>query len=250
MHPEAIKDDDWHELQQRILSLPTEIRNMIESSLWDVAFQPGKIFPRALRQIAWRNFARKVHQDEISYHLPVPRLFPLNKEMYAQMRTKYWSGNTWVIGYGSAGSTLVFLDHVPDPASTGLNIKLHLELRLAMRDYSEAPWIYRDIGDSDPAKAGDILGILTLYQVMLDNCSNLSESNWGEKFRAIAVLQNLEELTINFTDAFSPDGEFLGVKSARNFRRFRHGLPPVFKIIAPTEDLKQELYRIFRNNNQ
>lgn len=66
---------------------------------------------------------------------------------------------------------------------------------------------------------------------------------WQAKYDQIAVLR-LDSLILDMTEAFNPDGEFLGVDVARSLPRFIHGRPRNFMVLAPTEEWKDEIYRI------
>jgi len=66
---------------------------------------------------------------------------------------------------------------------------------------------------------------------------------WQAKYDQIAVLR-LESLIVDMTEAYSPDGAFLGVDVARSLPRFIHGCPRNIMVLAPTEDWKDEIYSI------
>ena len=95
----------------------------------------------------------------------------------------------------------------------------------------------------------NVLKILECYQAEMARCNANLQRLWSRKFASIATLNDLEELTIDFTDAFSPDGCFVGFESAQDWPTFWHGLPRVLKIIASNRDLEAELYNIFFTTN-
>ena len=66
---------------------------------------------------------------------------------------------------------------------------------------------------------------------------------WFWKFETVSGLR-LEHLTLNFTDAFSVSGEFLGVHAATQFHAFTYGLPKL-TIYAPTEELEAQIRALF-----
>lgn len=263
MSPEVEEtEDEWHQLQQRIISLPTELQNMIELSLWDIAFRPGRIFPHRTQ-----TYGGTGGQPS---NLSVTRLFlAMNTELYQLLRTSFWSDNTWVIGYGDAYSTMDFLNHVPYQTLTATGderfdtefpdiylpqIELHLELRFSSEDMPGAADRCREITSADLVKSSfsrepDILDFIDVYRWNVHCLAHELGDLWREKFDRIFKLRILEELTLDFTEAFAPGDEFIGAKFARLWPAFVYGLPPVFNILAPNEDLRRELYDIFRNNN-
>ena len=250
MPPEAKENiTGWLGLQQHIMALPHEIRDMIASSLWNIAFQPGKIFPSHQPRYNGRFYSLGKFYDP-----PIPRLFlALNKDLYPQMRTKYWSGNTWVIGYGHAEDTMGFLDHVPDPETADLDIKLHLELRLSRDDLPGSSELCPNFSDNDVLSRAqqnnnrepDILDILMLYRKRVRTLGyDLLWLYWG-KMRLITKLKNLEELTLDFNEAFLPGYQFFKRRWLPG-PQFQHGNPSVFRIVAPSKALEEEIYSMYQ----
>lgn len=259
--PQELEDtgDEWRTLQQHIISLPGELRDMIKDSLWDIAFRPGQIFPH--RPQAFDSMEGK------AYEAPVTRLFlAMDKALYEWMRIRFWSENTWVIGYGDAESTMRFLNHVPTATTTGNDlsnielpnahlpsVRLHLELRFSSKDLPGAADHCHEISSADLKRHSlyrdpDILDFLHAYRWNITRVADRLDYLWLQKFLRVSELDNLEELTLDFTEAFAPDNEFIGTNSARDWPAFFHGLPPVLDIRAPTDELTQELYEIFDDN--
>ena len=71
---------------------------------------------------------------------------------------------------------------------------------------------------------------------------------WWEKFSILASLY-LEWATLDFTEAFSMDGRYMGVETARTLQPFSHGLPKL-DILAPTELLCQQIRDAIVAKNQ
>ena len=69
------------------------------------------------------------------------------------------------------------------------------------------------------------------------------EDIWFWKFETITGLR-LEKLTLDFTDAFSVEGNFLGLQAAMSFHYFTYGMPEL-EIIAPTKELQEQLEDLF-----
>ena len=66
---------------------------------------------------------------------------------------------------------------------------------------------------------------------------------WHEKYTHIAML-SLQHFTLDTREAFGSDGTFLGLDVARTLPKFFHGPPPSFTVLAPTEDLGDEILRV------
>lgn len=67
---------------------------------------------------------------------------------------------------------------------------------------------------------------------------------WSDKFDRIAFLA-LEHLTIDFTEAYGPDGDFLGVDAVQGLLPFMYRMPVEFRILAPTKVLEKQIRTIF-----
>ena len=244
--------DEWHTLQQHIISLPGELRDMIEESLWEIAFRPGQIFPH--RTQAFDSMEGKAYNPSFT------RLFlAMDKALYEWIRIRFWSENTWVIGYGDEESTMGFLNHVPIITATGNDltdiefpnvhlprVRLHLELRFSSKDLPGAADHCHEVTSADleyrsPHKEPDILNFLDAYRWNVRFVANQLNFLWSEKFLRIAELADLEELKLDFTEAFAPGNEFIGTRFARGWPAFTHGVPPVCYIRAPTDELAREL---------
>lgn len=55
---------------------------------------------------------------------------------------------------------------------------------------------------------------------------------WQDKFDRIAML-SLKHLTLDFTEAYDPDGLYLGVYLVPRLIPFASGMPDDFRILAP-----------------
>ena len=62
---------------------------------------------------------------------------------------------------------------------------------------------------------------------------------WFWKFETVSGLR-LEHLILNSNDAFSVDGEFLGLRAAAQFHAFTYKAPKL-RIHAPTEELEAQI---------
>ena len=66
---------------------------------------------------------------------------------------------------------------------------------------------------------------------------------WHEKYEQIALLR-LQSFTLDMTEAFGPSGTFLGLEVAGTLPRFIHGIPQSFTVLAPTDQLRDEIFEI------
>ena len=250
-----VNEEEWCELQHRILNLPFELRKMIESALWDIAFRPGKIFPHNQQK-----FGAKYYSCGKFYDPPIPRLFrALNKELYTQMRKRYWSENVWVIGYGDADDTMGFLDHVLILSQTDSGVNLHLELRFSSSDIpkpsnlcptSSDRWLLHYRARMVKSSNLDALDILPFYQLGVYNLSYDLRDLWsGKLWRLRKVRYCLDELTLDLNEAFIPGDVFAAGMEDFSYHEFRHLMPPVLKVRSPSKSLEDEIYKELRFRN-
>ena len=73
-------------------------------------------------------------------------------------------------------------------------------------------------------------------------------STWSLKAQILFRLK-LERLVLDVSEAFSPNGDFLGLKVARAVPQFHYGIPRHFEVIAPTQTLAKGVRRIIENLN-
>ena len=95
----------------------------------------------------------------------------------------------------------------------------------------------------------DILGNLINFQyASMKTVRNLL-AIWHQKARTLFELK-LEHLTLDFSDAYAPDGGFLGLRFARGAPRFTYGIPQDLKIIAPSQTLAKGIDSVIRARNR
>ena len=91
------------------------------------------MFPRCIPASGYT-----IDRDGKVYPTPVLRLLlALNRTAYSETRSRCWSDNTWVIGYGDEESSMGFLQHeefLDQHTAVPCDGKLHLELRLSRQD--------------------------------------------------------------------------------------------------------------------
>lgn len=97
-------------------------------------------------------------------------------------------------------------------------------------------------------EAADLLKNIEDFDQDCQECSRELQDQWFWKFHLLAEM-NLDHLVLDFRNAFSLMGEFLGVKVAREFRKFAHGLPRL-EIKAPSKRLEKKIYDIVVGQNE
>ncbi|KAL8928619.1 MAG: hypothetical protein Q9172_000834 [Xanthocarpia lactea] len=172
----------------------------------------------------------------------------MNRSMYSKFRQVFWSQNNWVIGPGSFQDTVTWLDSLPADArklirKVEINFSI-IDIERDLRKYRNA--LAKALGQEPPSNKFD-LPIREVVQVYDDWLT----WEWTHKFRAILKLE-LEELTLDFTDAVSLDGKFLGSDFARVDLwpwQFRYQFPRQLSIWAPNGDQRDEIYDFIRSHN-
>lgn len=219
-------------------TLPAEICKMVMDDLFESIFGPKMVHPQTDSSIL-QNF------------------LALDKQLYYKYSKIYWSENTWVIGHGPADETMRFMTLAPysnsimefskqKPNEAAMNIK-RVELSLSKKDLSRPQTVRvdeikatRSLTDSELPQS---------YKTDHKSFASTLLQIWQDKFDRIAFL-DLEHLTLDFTEAYAPDGAFLGVAAVRRFMRFFYRIPGHFKVVAATKELEVELRRIFEELNE
>ncbi len=71
---------------------------------------------------------------------------------------------------------------------------------------------------------------------------------WWEKFSYLADLR-LDRAALEFTDAYSLDGRFLGVETASTLYTFSNGMPEL-TVLAPNEQMRKRIHDALVARNQ
>lgn len=231
-HPQATLT----RFQSMVHDLPPELFRLVKDMMFEEAFGPKRVFP---------------YEDPTIMNI----FLALNKQLYQKYSNIYWCQNTWVVGQGPADRTMRFMIQKPYDArikefSLQIPNRLALEITsvhmlLSRRDVPRCTeWI------EDPETRGDKqLGlkdrlVIQQFQNEREYFKSTAFRTWQDKFDRLAVL-NLRHLTLDLTDAFAPDGEYVGVNAVERFIPFVHGLPPDLRILAPTKALMQEIRNVF-----
>lgn len=231
----------WERLYNRLLELPPEIIQMIMDALFEDAFSLRKVYP---------------HKDP-----SVANIFlALDQNLYHKYHKQYWSQNTWVIGKGSVHDTMRFMTEKPYNVLT-TEFSRQMPNRAALKIQSaEMYFTKEDMRESIQkqmslvtTERGTILD-KDLYPVLGSStlgCQAIKtelKQIWQDKFDRIAML-DLRHFTLNLTEAYGPDGEYLGIDAVLRLIPFVHGLPTDFQILAPSKALADEIRAIFEAMN-
>lgn len=132
----------------------------------------------------------------------------LNAALYAKQRSIFLSQSVWVIGQGTHQETTSFLNKMP---VSMLRCIKRIELRLTRQDYRyPSPDDYFDL---PYITTPTIDGLDCLLNYMRD-CERLKSKllgTWLGKIHAVTTLvQRLDELVLDVSDAYEPDGDFFG----------------------------------------
>jgi len=86
-------------------------------------------------------------------------------------------------------------------------------------------------------------GLLQNLEDWLAHCNRANvelQMLWWEKFSYLANLR-LDRATLDFTDAYSLDGRFIGVETASTLYTFGYGMPEL-TVLAPNEELRKRIH--------
>lgn len=89
----------------------------------------------------------------------------------------------------------------------------------------------------------DLLDSLEKHDEEIAAITRTMFDDWFWKFDRVSAL-NLHHLTLDFTNAFSVDGDFLGILLALGVQAFAYGAPEL-DILAPTDNSKKQIMSIF-----
>ena len=93
----------------------------------------------------------------------------------------------------------------------------------------------------------NLLENIEKYDTAISDITRDLNNIWFWKLETISGFR-LDELVLDFTDAFSADGDFLGVHSAMHFNSFTYQAPKL-TIHAPTRELEELIRDVFIAKN-
>ena len=239
---DASSESSFDEFQDQCQRLPPEICSMIMKIIFEDTFGPRTVYP---------------HRDRTVTNV----FLALNRDLYRKQYQRYWSSNTWVVGKGSVNKTMLFMSERPynnttteysrhRPNKAALNIR-YVELCFSKED-AQGPedWLQLLELDQDdtPTRISNPHLMLQEYQTQCELFKSVALRTWRDKFERIAVL-DLRHLTLDLTEAYAPNGEFLGIEAVHGLIPFAHGVPDEFRILAKTEALVDQIRDIFNMKN-
>lgn len=248
------------ELQKHMMRIPAEICQTIMDIVFEEAFGPRTVRP---------------HKDPSIMNV----FLALDKELYRKFHQQYWTKNTWIVSKGPLNDTMRFMTEKPyNDATTEFSLqtpnKAALRIRCAELSFSIADT--PNPSESQQIAEQSLAPYLTstfLYPsnalASRENQPSLSAQRdiarpertqrydeiqqqliqtWQDKFDRIAML-NLQHLTLDFTEAYDPSGQYLGVRLVPRLIPFAYGIPGDFKILAPNSWTEQQIREAFLHLN-
>lgn len=200
---DAVKPADL-KLRQLVHSLPSELFEKMLQDFLHTALGPRKIYVGA-EYINMRLFGA------------------LNSAMYAKQRSIFLSESIWVIGQGNNQETTSFLNKMP---VSMLRCIKKIEMRLtrqnykypSLDDYFDLPYI--------TTSSIDRLNCLLNYMRECEKIKYRLVRTWlGKIFAVMALQKSLDELILDVSDAYGPDGVFFGRDLATTAAGFAAGMP-------------------------
>lgn len=89
----------------------------------------------------------------------------------------------------------------------------------------------------------DLLGNLMKFEESSENNDYIVLDSWYRKAVLLFDL-NLDSLSLDVTDAYSPDSGFMGMKFARHAPPFTYGIPSNFEVIAPSSTIAKGIRQV------
>ena len=250
----------YKNLQERIMSIPAEICQMIMDMVFEEAFGPRRIHP---------------HKDP-----PIMNVFlALDRAFYRKCHEQYWTKNTWIVSKGPLNKTMRFMTEKPyNESTTEFSLqtpnKAALQIRSVELSFSNAdtpdllewqqlaeesaaaPTPYmtpRALGPTTSTQSTNHHDAVHPLQVAQSSLARAQRYDairhqlihtWQDKFDRVAML-NLVHLTLDFTEAYDPVGRYLGVYLVRRLIPFAHGMPGEFQILAPDGWIERQIRDAF-----
>lgn len=218
----------------RIDELPRELFDEVINNACEDAYLPGTVV--AAQRLV-------IQGDDCFADAGFPSgksiiLQHIDAKLYNKYKELYWSENLWVVPKGCYATS--FFSLVPDERL--------LKIRKMRMAFTKADSVTADAFKHyyDPKKS--LLGNLDSYDQNYHATVRDLHKAWYDMFYAIAGMK-LSTLTLDFRSAFSFEGEFLGLQTARDFVKLDHGLPGNLLIFAPTIRLEMQIYDILAVKN-
>ena len=228
---ESIIDPDICHAIESDFKLPKEMVDEVLEIFYRYQLHPGKVFPQQEPSPDGYFF----HKGK-RYRAAKPPLFnSMSRRWYQKFLDIYWNGNVFVIGQGSGFYSTDFLHLLPDYLF--FKIK-RVELAFTIRDLDGGMYLAHPLKSSRIQSLGLDPAEVSRFNVDL-------QTEWFRKFLIISAMR-LEELKLDFSEAYTIDGEFQGLNLARDLLRHFENKPARLIIAAPNRKLKKLLHSIFR----
>jgi len=250
----------WVTLQERIKALPLELFLAIEKLSFDGAFL-ADIFPH-------QSTEGLTQRACISKDINLKALGLIDRSSHVEYANRVGTENLWVISPGPAHLTIAFLAYesarirryainsLANPSAKGYGRVKRVHLALSREDTKFAKsFVAKTSNLSFPHTRGYCDRWLLFMEFDVNNENVLSQVDrdllniWDRKASHV-FLHGLEEITLDFRDAYSADGSFLGERFVENLQHFPRGiLPKVLIIEAPTSAIADVLRRNIVDKN-
>ena len=144
---------------------------------------------------------------------------------------------TWVIDNGPAYVSTDLIYRMPTLQMWNI---LAVFMRFTTHDLNdEAILGFNEIGKGTEQGLDEIMARLSIPGDLGTQLVNI----WQSKYEQIAQLP-LHSFTLDVTEAFGPDRTYLGLEVAQTLPKFSSGTPRNFNVLAPNEDVRDEILRI------
>ena len=219
---------EWIKLQQAVQNLPLDVNLVIRDALLEQSFGPGKeiVFP--------------INEPSYLQHFRA-----LDRQLLDKYHYIYYSQNMWFIEEGPATWLMQYAyEFMPYQFSQIRN----LTLKWTCKDYCgeglEAATFLDWCIEEGGTEGLDNLQTMFDFSKLCEKVREELEFTWWNKMELISSME-LEYLVIDARDAFAPDGQYLGLRTAHdcNWTRFSN-FPDHLRVLAPDNDLADQIYDI------
>ena len=175
----------------------------------------------------------------------VKRYRKLPGELQDNVQEGYYSAHMWIIEAGPAFYSTDFILELENRLSSKIR---KVTMKFTLEDYLQgSSWDYCLFGPC-PREVGDLVEEINHLREQAIVVGNDLCHVWWEKFYYITGLQ-LDQLTLDFSEAYTLDREYLGEKLARTLSAFDHGLPSDIEILTPPNQSRDDILDILREKN-
>lgn len=203
------------------------MRHLVGKWFYTISFDPGRLYPQQVPDDRG-GFQGPGHRVQP----PCPKAFEaLNSALYQDYRENLWSKSTWVIGEGTTFYSTDFLLDIPRSIEEAIR---SAELKFTPNDIGRGHCLLESTEGSSDEQITDFVTEVTMI--------------WWNKFYPISNLR-LTHLRLDFTEAYSPDGTFLGDNVVRTLTNFSHGVPADLNILAADDTVATRLHGIIVARN-